>query len=152
MTSFFIFVIFVGEKLYFVMSKEELKQLIQAVYDDFDFVDFNLHFVDEVESHKVYEIKNNCINKKLKDTTLVAVNSMVTNKEIEAFSLCGVDVQAYIMRKMIYESAKKILFDVYDETIDWERSIEVEMTITNWELKEEKTETGIIYYLRFEIA
>jgi hypothetical protein len=134
------------------MSKEELKQLIQAVYDDFDFVDFNLHFVDEVESHKVYEIKNNRINNKLKDTTLVAVNSMVTNKEIEILLLYGVDVQAHIMREMIYESAKKILFDVYDVTIDWVRPIEVEMTITNWELKEEKTETGIIYNLRFEVA
>ena len=135
------------------MSKEELKELIQVVYDDFDFVDFNLHFVDEVESHKVYEIKNNCINNKLKDTTLVAVNLMVSNKEIEALSLCGVvDAQAHIMRKMIYESVEKILFDVYAVTIDWVLPIEVEMTITNWELKEEKTETGIIYNLRFELA
>ena len=133
------------------MNKEELKQLIQAVYDDFDFVDFNLHFVDEVESHKVYEIKNNRINNKLKDTTLVAVNLMVSNKEIEALSLYGVDIQAHIMRKMICESAKKILFDVYTVT-NWVLPIEVEMTITNWELKEEKTETGIIYNLRFEVA
>jgi hypothetical protein len=134
------------------MNKEELKELIQEVYDDFDFADFNLHFVYEVEAHKVYEIKNNRINNKLKDTTLVAVNSMVTNKEIETLLLYGVDVQAHIMREMIYESAKKILFDVYDVTIDWVRPIEVEMTITNWELKEEKTETGIIYKLRFEVA
>jgi hypothetical protein len=30
--------------------------------------------------------------------------------------------------------------------------VEVEMTITNWELQEEKTETGIVYKLRFEVA
>ena len=43
--------------------------------------------LDEVESHKVYEIKNNRINNKLKDTTLVAVNSIATNKQIQDLSL-----------------------------------------------------------------
>ena len=139
------------------MDKEELKQLIQAVYDDFDFVDFNLHFVDEVESHKVYEIKNNRINNKLKDTTLVAVNSMVTNKEIETLSLYGVDVKNHLIISMIEETANKILIDIYKfNKREWfygqSEPVKVEMTITNWELKEEKTETGIIYKLRFEVA
>ena len=40
------------------MDKEQLKELIQEIYDDYDFVEFNLHFVDCVEPHKVYEIKN----------------------------------------------------------------------------------------------
>lgn len=139
------------------MSKEELKQLIQAVYDDFDFADFNLHFVDEVESHKVYEIKNNRINNKLKDTTLVTVNSMATNGQIEALSLYGVDVKKHLIISMIEETANKILIDIYKfNKREWfygqREPVEVEMTITNWELQEEKTETGIVYKLRFEVA
>lgn len=139
------------------MSKEELKQLIQAVYDDFDFADFNLHFVNEVEAHKVYEIKNNRINNKLKDTTLVAANSIVTNKDIETLSLYGVDVKNHLIIRMIEETANKILIDIYKfNKREWfygqREPVKVEMTITNWELQEEKTETGIVYQLRFEVA
>ena len=50
------------------MDSEQLKELIQGVYDDYDFAEFNLHFVNVVEPGKVYEIKNNRINNKLKDT------------------------------------------------------------------------------------
>ena len=139
------------------MSKEELKQLIQVIYDDYDFADFNLHFVNEVQPHKVYEIKNNRILNNLKDTTLVAVNSIATNKQIQDLSLYGVDVKDCIIRSMIEETAYKILSDIYKvNNREWFYSqstpVEVEMTITNWELQEEKTETGIVYKLRFEVA
>lgn len=139
------------------MNKEELKQLIQAVYDDFDFADFNLHFVNEVEPHKVYEIKNNRINNKLKDTILVTVNSMATNGQIETLSLYGVDVKKHLIISMIEETANKILIDIYKfNKREWfygqREPVKVEMTITNWELQEEKTETGIVYQLRFEVA
>ena len=139
------------------MDREELKELIQAVYDDFDFADFNLHFVNEVEPHKVYEIKNNRINNVLKDTTLVAVNSMSTNEQIETLSLYGIDVKKHLITAMIEETANKILIDIYKfNKREWfygqREPVEVEMTITNWELKEEKTETGIVYKLRFEVA
>jgi hypothetical protein len=139
------------------MSKEELKQLIQAIYDDYDFADFNLHFVNEVQPHKVYEIKNNRILNNLKDTTLVSVNSIATNKQIQEMSLYGVDVKDCLIRSMIEETAYKILTDIYKvNSREWVYSqstpVEVEMTITNWELQEEKTETGIVYKLRFEVA
>ena len=139
------------------MSKEEFKELIQEVYDDFDFADFNLHFVNEVEAHKVYEIRNNRILNKLKDTTLVAVNSMVSNKEIETLSLYGVDVKNHLIISMIEETANKILTDIYKfNKREWfygqREPVNVEMTITNWELQEEKIETGIVYKLRFEVA
>lgn len=139
------------------MSKEELKQLIQAIYDDFDFADFNLHFVNEVQPHKVYEIKNNRILNNLKDTTLVAVNSIATNKQIQEMSLYGVDVKDCIIRSMIEETAYKILSDIYKvNSREWVYSqstpVEVEMTITNWELLENQTEIGIEYKLRFEVA
>jgi hypothetical protein len=139
------------------MSKEELKELIQAVYDDFDFADFNLHFVNEVEPHKVYEIKNNRINNVLKDTTLVTVNSMSTNEQIETLSLYGIDVKKHLITSMIEETANKILIDIYKfNKREWfygqREPVEVEMTITNWELQEEKTEIGVVYKLRFEVA
>lgn len=139
------------------MSKEELKQLIQAIYDDFDFADFNLHFVNEVQPHKVYEIKNNRILNNLKDTTLVAVNSIATNKQMQDLSLYGVDVKDCIIRSMIEETAYKILSDIYKvNSREWVYSqsapVEVEMTITNWELLEKQTEIGIEYKLRFEVA
>lgn len=139
------------------MSKEELKQLIQAIYDDFDFADFNLHFVNEVQPHKVYEIKNNRILNNLKDTTLVAVNSIATNKQIQDLSLYGVDVKDCIIRSMIEETAYKILSDIYKvNSREWVYSqstpVEVEMTIANWELLEKQTEIGIEYRLRFEVA
>ena len=139
------------------MRKEELKQLIQAVYDDFDFADFNLHFVDEVEPHKVYEIKNNRILNNLKDTTLVMVNSIATNSQIEMLSLYGVDVRECLIISMIEETANKILIDIYKfNKREWfygqREPVEVEMTITNWELLEKQTEIGIEYKLRFEVA
>jgi hypothetical protein len=139
------------------MDREELKELIQAIYDDYDFAKFNLHFVNEVQPHKVYEIKNNRILNNLKDTTLVAVNSIATNKQIQDLSLYGVDVKDCIVRSMIEETAYKILTDIYKvNSREWVYSqsapVEVEMTITNWELQEEKTETGIVYKLRFEVA
>ena len=46
------------------MDREELKELIQEVYDDYYFAEFNLHFVNVVEPGNVYEIKNNRINNK----------------------------------------------------------------------------------------
>lgn len=139
------------------MSKEELKQLIRAIYDDYDFAEFNLHFVNEVQPHKVYEIKNNRILNNLKDTTLVAVNSIATNKQIQDLSLYGVDVKDCIIRSMIEETAYKILSDIYKvNSREWVYSqstpVAVEMTITNWELLEKQTEIGIEYKLRFEVA
>ena len=138
------------------MDKEELKELIQDEYDDFDFANFNLHFVDEVEAHMVYEIRNNRINNKLKDTTLVAVNSIVSNKEMETLSLYGVG-ENHLIISMIEETANKILIDNYKfNKREWfygqSEPVKVEMTITNWELQKEITETGIVYKLRFEVA
>ena len=139
------------------MRKEELKQLIQTVYEDFDFADFNLHFVDEVEPHKVYEIKNNRILNNLKDTTLVMINSIATNSQIEELSLYGIDVRERLIISMIEETANKILIDIYKfNKREWfygqREPVEVEMTITNWELLEKQTEIGIEYKLRFEVA
>ena len=135
------------------MDKEQLKELIQSVYDDYDFANFNLHFVNCIEPHKVYDIKNNYINNKLKDTTVIDVRSQLSNKEINLMSLYGVDVQEHIAREMIYESANKILFDVYKVTNkSWSHPVEIEMTIANWSLFEQKNEDNIIYILRFEVA
>lgn len=139
------------------MDREQLKDLIQAIYDDYDFADFNLHFVNEVQPHKVYEIKNNRILNNLKDTTLVSVNSIATNNQIQEMSLYGVDVKDCIIRSMIEETAYRILTDMYKvNSPEWFYSqptpVEVEMTITNWELQEEKTERDIRYCLRFEVA
>ena len=105
----------------------------------------------------MYEIKNNRILNNLKDTTLVAVNSIATNKQIQDLSLYGVDVKDCIIRSMIEETAYKILTDIYKvNSPEWFYSqptpVEVEMTITNWELQEEKTERDIRYCLRFEVA
>ena len=139
------------------MDREQLKDLIQAIYDDYDFAEFNLHFVNEVQPHKVYEIKNNRILNNLKDTTLVSVNSIATNKQIQDLSLYGVDVKDCIIRSMIEETSYKILTDIYKvNSREWFYSqstpVEVEMTITNWELLEKQTEIGIEYRLRFEVA
>ena len=139
------------------MNREQLKDLIQAIYDDYDFAEFNLHFVNEVQPHKVYEIKNNRILNNLKDTTLVSVNSIATNSQIQEMSLYGVDVKDCIIRSMIEETAYKILTDIYKvNSPEWFYSntepVDVEMTITNWEFIEEKTEIGIEYRLRFEVA
>ena len=139
------------------MDREQLKDLIQAIYDDYDFAEFNLHFVNEVQPHKVYEIKNNRILNNLKDTTLVSVNSIATNKQIQDLSLYGVDVKDCIIRSMIEETAYKILTDIYKvNSREWFYSqstpVEVELSISNWELHEEKTERDIRYCLRFEVA
>ena len=139
------------------MDKEHLKELIQAVYDDYDFADFNLHFVNCVESHKVYEIKNNRINNKLKDTTLVSINSEVTYEMINQMSLYNVDIKEHLVRTMIEESANKILTDIYKvNSRDWfynqNEPVKVELSITNWNLFEDVLENKVVYKLRFEIA
>lgn len=140
-----------------VLDREELKELIQAIYDDYDFANFNLHFVDEVEPHKVYVIKNNRIFNELTRTTLIMVDSIVTNNQIHEMSLYGIDVKVHLFRAMVAESANKILTDIYKvNAIEWfydrKSPVEIELTITNWYLYEEKTETGFRYILRFEIG
>ena len=140
-----------------MMSKDELKEVIQAVYDDYDFADFNLHFVDEVEPHKVYEIKNNRILNKLKETTLISVSSLVTREEIINLRLYGIDVNTQIIRKMVEESANKIVSDIYKVNgKDWfynkMNPVDIELTITNWKINVEETESRFRYILNFEIA
>lgn len=138
------------------MDRKELKELIQEVYDDYDFADFNLHFVNVVEPGKVYEIKNNRINNKLKRTTLIAVNSEVTKEQIHTASLYGIDVKEHLVKAMIEETANKILTDIYKvENKDWfhgRENVKIEMSIANWELYEDIVENGFVYGLRFEIA
>lgn len=138
------------------MDRKELKELIQEVYDDYDFAEFNLHFVNVVEPGKVYEIKNNRINNKLKRTTLIAVDSEVTKEQIHTASLYGIDVKEHLVKAMIEETANKILTDIYKvENKDWfhgRENVKIEMTIANWELYEDVVENGFVYGLRFEIA
>lgn len=140
-----------------MLSKDELKEVIQAVYDDYDFADFNLHFVDEVEPHKVYEIKNNRILNNLKETTLITVSSLVTREEIINLRLYGIDVNTQIIRKMVEESANKIVSDIYKVNgKDWfynkTNPVDIELTITNWKINVEETESRFRYILNFEIA
>lgn len=140
-----------------MMSKDELKEVIQAIYDDYDFADFNLHFVDEVEPHKVYEIKNNRILNILKETTLISVSSLVTREEIINLRLYGIDANTQIIRKMIEESANKIVSDIYKVNgKDWfynkTNPVDIELTITNWKINVEETESRFRYILNFEIA
>jgi hypothetical protein len=140
-----------------ILDREQLKELIKEIYDDYDFADFNLHFVDEVEPHKVYEIKNNRIFNNLKQTTLIAVNTKVTNREVNELSLYGIDAKFHLIRKMVEETANKILIDIYKvNSQDWfynkREPVEIELSITNLCLYEEKTENDITYSLRFEIA
>ena len=140
-----------------MLSKDELKEVIQAVYDDYDFADFNLHFVDEVEPHKVYVIKNNRIFNELKETTLISVSSLVTREEIINLRLYGIDVNTQIIRKMVEESANKIVSDIYKVNgKDWfynkTNPVDIELTITNWKINVEETESRFRYILNFEIA
>jgi hypothetical protein len=140
-----------------ILDKDQLKELIQAIYDDYDFADFNLHFVDEVEPHKVYEIKNNRIFNNLKQTTLIAVNTKVTNREVNELLLYGIDAKFHLIRKMVEETANKILIDIYKvNSQDWfynkREPVKIELSIINLCLYEEKTENDITYSLRFEIA
>ncbi len=139
------------------MSKEELKKLIEDVYEDHPFVNFNLHFVNTVEPGKVYEIKNNRINNVLKNTTLIYASVMVSKYQIEAMNLYDMNVKEHVVKRMIEDTADKILTDIYKvENKDWfyrqNNPVEIEMSIANWELYEEEVEIGIDYKLRFEVA
>ena len=139
------------------MDKEQLKELIQEIYDDCDFVEFNLHFVDCVKPHKVYEIKNNRINNKLVDTTMLVSNISVSDIQRKDLLLYGIDVKDYFVRKIIRETADKILSDVYKvNKREWFYSqlspVKIELTITNWQLHEEEIENGIVYGIRFEFV
>lgn len=138
------------------MDRKELKELIQEVYDDYDFAEFNLHFVNVVEPGKVYEIKNNRINNKLKRTTLIAADSEVTKEQMHTASLYGIDIKKHLVKTMIEETANTILRDIYKvEYKDWlhgRENVKIEMSIANWDLYEDIVENGFVYRLRFEIA
>jgi hypothetical protein len=140
------------------MNREELKELIQEVYDDYDFADFNLHFVNVVEPGKVYEIKNNRINNVLKNTTLIHASYIVSKYQMETMKLLyDMDMKELFVKRMIESTADKILTDIYKvENKDWfyrqNKPVEIEMSIANWELYEEEVENGIEYRLRFEVA
>ena len=140
------------------MDSNRLKELIQEIYDDYDFAKFNLHFVNMVYPHKVYEIKNNRILNNLKDTTIIVCNTEVSNCQIKDMLLYGFDdIKEYYVRKMIEGTADKILSDIYKvNKMEWFYSqsspVEIELTITNWQLNEEILENGKVYSLRFEIA
>ncbi len=139
------------------MNKEKLKELIQEIYDDYDFVEFNLHFVDCVKPHKVYEIKNNRINNKLVDTTMLVSNILVSDSHRKDLLLYEIDVKDFFVRKIIGETANKILSDVYKvNKREWFYSqsspVKIELTITNWKLHEEERENGIGYEIRFEFV
>lgn len=138
------------------MNREELKELIQDVYDDYYFAEFNLHFVNEAEPGKVYDIKNNHISNKLKSTKIIDVKLEVTKEQIDTASLYGIDVKEHLVKNMIEESANKILTDIYKvENKDWfygRENVKIEMTIINWDLYEEIIENGFRYRLRFEVV
>ena len=140
-----------------ILNKEQLKELIHVIYDDNDFANFNLHFVDEVEPHKVYVIKNNRIFNELTRTTLITVDSIVTNNQIHEMSLYGIDVKLHLFRAMVAESANKILADIYKVNnkgwfYDEKNPVNIELTITNWHLYSELIENGFRFILRFEIG
>ena len=139
------------------MNREQLKEYIQEVYDDYDFADFNLHFVNTVEPGKVYEIRNNRINNVLKNTTLIYASFMVSKYQMESMKLYDMNVKEHVVKRMIEDTANKILTDIYKvENKDWfyrrNKPVEIEMSIANWELYEEEVESGIEYKLRFEVA
>jgi len=140
------------------MDREELKELIQEVYDDYDFAEFKLHFVNVVEPGKVYEIKNNRINNVLKNTTLIHASFIVSKYQMETMKLLyDMDMKELFVKRMIESTADKILTDIYKvENKDWfyrqNKPVEIEMSIANWELYEEEVESGIEYRLRFEVA
>ena len=139
------------------MDKQQLKELIEEIYNDYDFAEFNLHFVDCVEPHKVYEIRNNRINNILKDTTMMVSNITVSDSQRKDMLLYGMDVKDFFVRKIIGDTADKILSDVYKvNKREWFYSqsspVKIELTITNWQLHEEEIENGIVYGFRFEFA
>lgn len=125
------------------MNREELKELIQEVYDDYYFAEFNLHFV-------------NAVGNTVKSTKLIDVKLEVAKEQIDTASLYGIDVKEHLVKNMIEESANKILTDIYKvENKDWfygRENVKIEMTIINWDLYEEIIENGFRYRLRFEVA
>ena len=125
------------------MNREELKELIQEVYDDYYFAEFNLHFVNEVGNT-------------VKSTKLIDVKLEVTKEQIHIASLYGIDMKEYFVKNMIEESANKILTDIYKvDNKDWlhgRENVKIEMSIINWDLYEEIIENGFRYRLRFEVA
>lgn len=139
------------------MDKQQLKELIEEIYNDYDFAEFNLHFVDCIEPHKVYEIRNNRINNILKDTTMMVSNITVSDSQRKDMLLYGMNVKDFFVRKIIGDTADKILSDVYKvNKREWFYSqsspVKIELTITNWQLHEEEIENGIAYGFRFEFA
>ena len=138
------------------MNREQLKEYIQEVYDDYDFAEFNLHFVNTVEPGKVYEIRNNRINNVLKNTTLIYASFMVSKYQMEAMKLYDMNVKEHVVKRMIEDTADKILTDIYKvENKDWfhgRENVKIEMSIANWDLYEDIVENGFVYRLRFEVA
>lgn len=121
------------------MDSKLLKELIESTVEDYKLVDFDLHFVDRIET-----------NKKIKTFEL---NSTVTKEQMESLSLYGVNIKEEIVRNMIFE----VLMDIckrnsQDRWLNLTEPIKIELYITNWELKEETTEIDFKYKLTLEVA
>ena len=76
---------------------------------------------------------------------------------MESMKLYDMNVKEHVVKRMIEDTADKILTDIYKvEHKDWfyrqNKPVEIEMSIANWELYEEEVESGIEYKLRFEVA
>ena len=88
---------------------------------------------------------------------MLVSNIAVSDSQRKDLLLYGIDVKDFFVRKIIGETADKILSDVYKvNKREWFYSqsspVKIELTITNWQLHEEEIENGIAYGLRFEFV
>ena len=120
------------------MDRKLLKELIESIFEDYELADFDLHFVDRIET-----------NKKIKH---FEINGAVTIDQIESLSLYGINVREEMIRNMISEFLVKVLMDSCKENSQdrWSLTepVKIELYITNWELKEEITEIDIKHNYR----
>ena len=81
---------------------------------------------------------------------------MVSKYQMESMKLYDMNVKEHVVKRMIEDTADKILTDIYKvENKDWfhgRENIKIELTISNWQLLEEQDGSSYRYMLRFEIA
>ena len=132
------------------MTKGELKSLIEDVYEDYGFAEFNLRFLSEFEKSQVSY-------KDLGGIIPIYVQSEINQLYQKTMSLYNIDVDIHYAKLMIEESANKILTDIYKVSDkDWfytqREPVKIDLIISDYQFIKEDNIDIFTYKLKLEVT
>ena len=132
------------------MTKGELKSLIEDVYEDYGFAEFNLRFLSEFEKSQVSY-------RDLGEIIPIYVQSEINQLYQNTLSLYNIDADTHYAKIMIEESANKILTDIYKvNDKDWfyaqREPVKIDLIISDYRFIKVDNIDIFTYKLILEVA